>query len=380
MLSNVYAPKVYCVGLKSTITKDCTFLGFRRTEAFAELRRTLLAGLLDKSIFWATELYISNLGPRLWEMLCIFASQEVNLTNPNLPALVWQCYEHHHVATESDTSKKEPFHDHQILRNHLTQLVAVITLSHKAKLPKLTSWKADQSLSLHKYRNRIRRDSLHTIRDVVKISDSPDIYVALNELDWALGVHADASASRVHFLFWLNWLAETERRHKMTVYCAPRVVPGIPDKCRTHICWVVWQIVFKAMDAKGAGVGLTSAVTSLYKLFRTDYTPARRRTRSAYLIHAALLVIGSVPALNFGQSVIPKASAVLVACANINQFYKRVVDQKREDKEETQEEPEKPIPNRPVLYLPCRPKGKHKTPPNSTKGMPHAHPPQTGKT
>lgn len=354
---SLFAPRPYCVGHRSDIERDSTFLGFKRNEAFAELKRTMLSGLLDKALFWATELYISNCGSRLWETLCVFASQEVNLTNPNLPALVWQCYEHHYkaVLAAGDTHKTTPFHDYQCLRNHLTQLVAVLTLSHKARLPKLLTWKKGEPMDMKRHRDRIRRKDLHRIRDVVKISDGREVYIPLNEIDYALGNHTDSSSSRSHFLFWLSWLAEMERRSKAKAYCAARTVPDIPDKCRTHSAWVVWQLVFKAMEDREAGVGLTAAVQSLYKLFRTDYTLGRRRTRLSYLIHAGLLVIGSVPPLDFGQSVIPKPCAVLVACANINSFYKRLVDQKRGETypgKSASSGEVKTIPNRPILYVP----------------------------
>ena len=146
----IWAPKQYCAG-KICIKKDTTYLGYKRSSAFLELKKSIMAGLLDKALFWAIELDISGGANRIYESLCQLAANEINITNPNLPSLLWQVYE---LRAKTILGIKKPndagFHDYQNLRNHLVQLVCVLTLSPKAKLYKLQNWKKTDKMDLLK--------------------------------------------------------------------------------------------------------------------------------------------------------------------------------------------------------------------------------------
>ena len=327
-----YAPKSYCIGLVD-IPKDITYLGYKKSAAYLELKNTILAGLLDKALFWATELAISGNPNRLYESICLLGASDVNITNPNIPSLLWQVY---NIWTQtSDGVKKQQaarFHDYQLLRNHLCQLVTVLSLSPKAKLSKLPTWKRDSDMDLTKFRYRIRRNCLSEITDIVKINDSKEVYIPLNEIDWAINSSKDVSQAKSHFLFWLGWLCEMERRFPNKDFCAKREVPGIPDNCSSHCAWPVWQIIFKRLDYPNCGVGLRNAVVPLYKLFRTGYQKSRRRSRCSYLIFAAQLTLGSVPAIDFSTPIFPKLDTIILADVNVNQIYKRILDQKRQER------------------------------------------------
>lgn len=289
-----YAPKTYCLG-KVSLKKDETYLGYKRSAAFLELKSSILSGLLDKAIFWAVELDISGTSTRLYENLCQLGATDINLTNPNLPSLLWQVYNiHYHCLKDVKRPQDAGFHDYQILRNHLAQLVSVLSLSPKAKLSKLPVWKRDSEMDLTKYRHRIKKKNLSEITDIVKINDLKEVYIPLNEIDWAINSSKDASQSKSHFLFWLSWLVEMERRFPNKAFCANRDVPNIPSNCATHCAWPVWQIIFKKLEDSTTGLGLRNAVVSLYKLFRTAYQRSKRRNRICYLIYAAQLTIGSI--------------------------------------------------------------------------------------
>lgn len=349
-----YSSKNYCIGLVD-IPKDVTYLGYKKSAAFLELKNTVLAGLVDKALFWATELAISGYINRLYESLCQLAATDINITNPNIPSLLWQVTE---IWLKISSGIKKPktarFHDYQLLRNHLCQLVTVISLSPKAKLSKLPSWKKDSDMDLTKFRFRIKRKSLNQITDIVKINDGKEVYIPLNEIDWAINSSKDVSQAKSHFLFWLGWLCEMERRFPNKAFCAKREVPSIPDNCTTHCAWPVWQIIFKKLDHPSSGVGLKKSVVSLYKLFRTGYQKSRRRSRCCYLIFAAQLTLGSVPAIDFSIPIFPKLDTIIMADINVNLIYKKILDQKRNDKySQVNENGEKVIEKaKEILYVP----------------------------
>ncbi len=320
-----WAPKTYCIG-KVDINKTTTYLGYKKSEAHLELKKSIMSGLLDKALFWAIELDISGGATRIYETLCQIGATDINITNPNLPSLLWQVYEiRHNMVKDVKRPLEENFHDYQLLRNHLAQLVTVLTISPKAKLAKLPTWKKDQPMDLVKVKNRIKRKNLSEITDIVKINDLKEVYIPLNEIDWCINSLKDVSQAKAHFLFWVGWLLEMERRFPKIQYCANREVPDIPANCRGHTAWPIWQIIFKKLEHNQIGMGLTNAVVSLYKLFRTGYTKSKRRSRINYLIYAAQLTIGSVPPIDFSLPIFPKIDSSILACANVNQIYKKII-------------------------------------------------------
>jgi hypothetical protein len=319
-------PHLYCIG-KTEIAKGLTYSGFKKSQAVAELKKTVASGILDKSCFWTSELHISGQGENLCETICLLGSGEVNHMNPNLPKLMWQCFRLF-FDTYEQLDKSEHHYDIQELRNHLCHLVTSVCLSPKAKLHKLVTWKKTDKMLLTDHKARVKRRSLDGITDVVKINDARDIYVPLNEIDEALRNIDDASQAKSHAFFWLSYLLETERRYKNRDLCGPREVPGIPENCRCHCAWPVWQLLFRSL-AKYSANHLRENVESLYKLFRTGYTKSKKRTRIPYLIHAIQLTIGSLPPIDFSVPIMNKSTSLLVACGNINRLYKQIADIER---------------------------------------------------
>ena len=85
-------PKEYQI-YRNDISTNETYLGFKITEAFKELKLSIISGILDKALFWAVELDISGHTDKLWETICLLSSSEVNIVNPNIPNLIWNSYE-----------------------------------------------------------------------------------------------------------------------------------------------------------------------------------------------------------------------------------------------------------------------------------------------
>ena len=348
-------PKEYQI-IRQELPKTKTYLGFKVVDAFRELKSSIISGILDKSLFWGVELDISGQVDKLWETISLLSSTEINIMNPNISNIIWKSYEIKSKIVDTLSQKEKSkinFFNYQILRNHLIHIIAIISLSNKAKIPKLITWNKKTPLNIKNYTDRIFRTNLDYLQDIVTISDSREIYIPLNEIDRALWDTSDASKSRNHFIFWLSWVLEFEKRNKNKQYCKARSVPNIPDKCKRYVVWPIWQIIFRIIEKKNPGSNLKNAVTSLYKLFRTNFAANKKTTRIPYLIHAGMLIIGSIPPIDFSIVPIVKTDSILMAVMNCNQLYKKICDQKKiESIQGKESDVENDIPNKPILYVP----------------------------
>ena len=344
-------PNQYKINI-SDINKKSTYLGFKKTEALKQLKLNIISGILDRAIFWAVELDLTNINLQLWETICLLASLHVNIKIPNLPNLIYNSYETINNIVKDKTKKQINqlhLYNNQINRNHLIYIVSILTLSPKSNLPKLITWKRDKNISLIHYKSRIHNTDLENINDIVKINDNRLIYVPINEIYNALMSRQSTSEIRDNFIFWLSYVLELEKRHDYSL-CAIRSVPNIPEKCKKNICWCVWQIFFKVINIKYTGTPLIKVITNLYKLFRINYVLKRRISRIPYLIHAGLLIIGCVPKIDFSIKNITNFEQTLTACLNCNLLYQKNYYQKINDREDDSNDKE--VPNKPILYIP----------------------------
>lgn len=355
----------------TTCQKGSTYSGFKQSQALQELKKTILTGVLDKACFWAVELDLSGLTAKIWDQCVNLASSNVNIINPHLPELVWSSYNLYYQYRDK-VDDKTFFYNNQQLRNRLAELVSVLTLSPKLSLPKMKVWKKTDTLYLVDQKSRISRKNLTPIQEIVKISDIKEAYIPLNEIDYALHLDHDSSMAREHALFWLSYLLELEKRafkkkhgdsletpitlatgetapRDHPFLCGPREVPDIPDNCRRHCAWPVWQIIFQNVETKPWCDDIRSSIIALYRLFRTGYVQSKRNSRIPILIHAILLVTNTAPPIDFQQHVYFKPKETMTACLNINSIYARVYGHQQKNPNPTTETPELP---KDILYLP----------------------------
>jgi hypothetical protein len=354
-----------------TYTKGTTYSGFKQSQALQELKKSILTGVLDKACFWAVELDLSGISTKVWDQCVGIASSNVNIINPHLPELVWSSYERFYKYRDQ-VDKDTFFHNNQELRNHLAELVSVLTVSPKLALPKMKVWKKTATLYLRDQQSRIQRKTLSPITDIVKISDIKEAYIPLNEINYALEMDHDSSKAREHALFWLSYLLELERRaFKKKVgdpletpvklhpgeptpkdhpyLCGHREVPDIPENCGRHCCWAVWQIIFQNVERKGWCTDIHETIVSLYRLFRTGYVQSKRNSRIPIMIHAILLVTNTAPPIDFTQHVYFKPKDIMTACLNINSIYLRVYEYQKKNPAPNTQTPELP---KDILYVP----------------------------
>ena len=338
------------------IGKDTTFYGYKKTEAFKELKENIKSGILDRSIFWSIELDISGYSENLWDTLIVLACEEVNISNPNLPKILYKSfyfwYELSKLFSHNNKNKLD-FHNFQVLRNQLMNLICILCLSTKSKIPKIIKWKRNEKLNINKWNDKIKRNNLDYIQNIVKISDSPKIYTPLNEIDRALGSNSNASIAREDFIFWLSWLLEIQKRHKKIDLCAPRNVPEIKEKSKKDIVWCIWQIIFHNSEKKKIGPHLQESLINLYKLFRMGYTATKRNKKIPIIIYAGLLLIGSIPVIDFRKNILIDIKSSLIVNLRVNLIYKDIFYQRK--LEENQEKYKPNIKSKilvPILFIP----------------------------
>ena len=72
--------------------KDKSFSGFKKTEVFKTLFKSIELGKVENACHWTTECMISGYCIDLLEKLIAFSSKSIHINNPNLPGYLWRKY------------------------------------------------------------------------------------------------------------------------------------------------------------------------------------------------------------------------------------------------------------------------------------------------
>jgi replication-associated recombination protein RarA len=100
-----------------------TIGGYDFNEVQSCLQKSIRRGLEQESLFWATELYLSNYSAHAWVRLQVIASEDVGIADPNV------CVQVHTLKQQWEGRKKEPD-----ARLYFIHAVLVLVRSAKSRL------------------------------------------------------------------------------------------------------------------------------------------------------------------------------------------------------------------------------------------------------
>ena len=189
--------------------KDQAFGGYKIIQANQALEKALLEEKLEPALHWALQLFLSGLINALWTKLLLFAAKHINIYNPKLPEFIynrhlkWTKIIDNPLYTKSDNILK--LRNHPEIRMYLCEMVTILTLSKKRKLPQLPRIKKEEFL-IDNFKAKLEAKDNKLIENIVIDGDPSEIKIAANEFAFQL-FHGNLIKS----LYWLNWIIEWEK-------------------------------------------------------------------------------------------------------------------------------------------------------------------------
>ena len=120
--------------------KKKTFSGYQKTDVLSALQKSILEQKLEEACHWAVEMLVSGHLMECWDRLILINSKLINHANPNLPFYIWIRFSQAIQLIQEPRYQGEKIlqtRNSQECRNHLTDVVSLMTLSPKNKLKSL---------------------------------------------------------------------------------------------------------------------------------------------------------------------------------------------------------------------------------------------------
>ena len=326
------APLNSCININMNIVRDKTetVSGYKKSQVFQQLKKSILKSEIDKACFWAAELDASSCTLEIWTKLMLFACKEINYANPNLPTYLYKRYrEFSRIA--SNWNKSEMCNS-QELRNRLCEFICILSLSLKNKFPDYPRIE-ESDFEINKMKKKMIAQDTRFIHGIVNQNNTIEIRIALNEFANHLVSESKSADSIKYSLFWLDWISYYNKMYKKNVGQELKCIQmyknsDIDPKYRDNYIWYVWDIIFSMLHiiesriTNNLYIYLKKNIDNLHGLYKYEITKGNMNRRLIYVKYAVLLIKKDISIEKYENTPSHVDSICLKACANVNDLYR----------------------------------------------------------
>ena len=317
--------------------KNMTFSGYKKTQVFQQLKKSILKGEVDKACFWAAELDASYFTLEVWNKLILFACKEINYANPNLPSYLYKRYrEFSRIAC--NWTKKDMCNS-QELRNRLCEFICILSMSLKKKFPDYPRIK-ETDFKINNMKKKMIATDTQFIQGIVNQNNTVEIRIALNEFANHLVLESGSTDSIKHCLFWLDWIAYYNKIYKKNIGKELKCIQmykksDIDPKYRDNFIWYVWDIIVYILTIIETRIPdenfrlLKKNIDNLHALYKYEITKGNMNTRVIYVKYAVLLIKKDISMEKYENTPSHIDSICIKACANVNELYRYLLKNRK---------------------------------------------------
>jgi len=299
---------------KKTITNS----GFKITDANKELFNNINKNYLERSIYWSIELIISYQYEQLLNKLIYYYFNEINIINPNIINYIYnEIRILKNKRIEYDKSKL--YHNDQIIRNHMAELVAILTLSLKKKIVKLPKIN-DGDFDFKNIKPQIWCTDLNLVNNVISIYDDKNIIVPLNEIMNILMLKNNLVSSEVQCLYWLSWVFAYDKQFGKDKVCRTRFVNGVLKQFHTQLIWALWEAIIYCVKKK-YDTTIINLVLKLYHIYALDFKISSKSKKQCIIVTTVLIMLDTTPGIKYESSMYSDYGLILRTVMNVNNIY-----------------------------------------------------------
>lgn len=291
-------PEKYLIR-KNCKNKNLTMNNYKKSEILKELEKNIFSDNIEKSILWGSELLASGYSRELYKKLFDFFLTDINKCNINLIQLF------HKELTYFFNTLKDKEYDYrnsQYFRNHVADIITILTFSTKCKLPKLPKIIPEM---FNMKNNTLLTKNLEHIKQFVNEDDNKNIIIPLSEIYLNLNIK-NLSKSFDNALYWLHWIMLYEKNsHKDNLKCHYTKVSDVVDeKYRYDFTWIVWNIIFHICNKN-------EYINLLYNIYCLDFTKATKKKKINILILVFLILIDPIPTIQYQNPIITEKNKII---------------------------------------------------------------------
>jgi hypothetical protein len=316
-------PDNFCINdyRKLSDFKKQTFSGYQKSDVLNALQKSIIDNKVEEACHWCAEMLISGHVFECWDRLIMINAKLINAANPNFPYYLWSRFVQQIQIFQEERyqgDKVLQLRNNQECRNHLSDIVTVMTLSPKNKLkslPKITT----EDFRLDFFETKLEAKSINLLENIIKPNDPSEIGIVANEFAFHL---TSRTGNLDKALYWLTWILEWEKiniKKGDSFNCAARNRKHIKPQYYHDVIWLVWDVIFQEASHRN-DEHLNKQLIGIFKLFKYNFTSPSKKKKSPLIIHG-LYLLSYQSKIHWGAMVCVKNKIHIQAIANVNVLY-----------------------------------------------------------
>ena len=273
--------------------KKTTFSGYKKTDVFDALFKSIETNKVENACNWLTECICSGYVVELWEKLLIFSCNVISINNPNLP---YYLYKKNNLLNNLliSVDKNDRYgilnlRNNGNIRNLYFAIVTIVTLCTKNKrydkYPKLK----DSDFDFDTIYKRFTANVHLLPNDFIHFNEPEELKLVMNEIYTYL-----KNKNYEVCIFWTLWIFEWEKRNikaKNSWHIDSREV-DVQTKFTADLVWILWELIL--LESKNRSKEIQKQIKSLYELYKCDFTSRKRNKRLPYLYHSICMLTNDI--------------------------------------------------------------------------------------
>ena len=210
------------------------------------------------------------------------------------------------------------YRNNQTIRNLLFDIITVLTLTTKTKrydnYPKINE---TTDFFFENIKLRLKAHANFVPDNMIQFTDPEELKIIINEIMFQYKNFASGYEVTSYWLSWVVMWEKINKKKKIKWEIEERKVTNVNPKYCKDVMWLVWQTILTEANERDEKTKLQ--ISSLYNLYKHNYTPGKKTSRIPLIYHALGYLTHNV---NFNIPIRKNEQLFLQTQCNVNFMFK----------------------------------------------------------
>ena len=309
--------------------RSITFSEYSRSKVKKVFLDSLIKGELEPSCYWCAEMVCSGLFKDIWDIIIIYISRYIYVSNPKLPLYIELRFENFKEIVNNGFSENIlKLRNNEKIRKLFAEIVSILCYSKKRHAFESLNIKDKEDFNITKLTTKLKAPKIDYAKNCFKKDDPKELLICINEFSYHI---SKDSKNIMEACYWIEWLIEYEnicKSKKIKCECERRLFAKVDNKFQKEIIWIIWDALL--CEAENRDKTIIKIIKALLNLFSIKYSTGCKKRRKYILYFACNLLTEKV---DVSIPIIQEKAKIEVVVNKINIIYKEI--KKSEIKPET---------------------------------------------
>ena len=300
--------------------RSVTFSEYSRSKVKKILLESLIKGEIEPACYWSAELICSGLYQDVWEIIILYTSRYIYISNPRLPLYIELRLETFREIINNGFSENIlKLRNNEKIRKLFAELISMLCFSKKRHAFESLNIKDKEEFNIVKLTTKLKAPKVDYAENSFKKDDPRELLICINE--FAYHISKD-SKDILQACYWIEWLIEYEnicKNKKIKCQCERRLFANVDNKFQMEIIWMLWDAILTESEKRDKNIN--KIIKSLLNLFCIKYSSGCKKRRKYILYFACNLLTEKI---DISIPIIQEKQKIEIIVNKINIIYREI--------------------------------------------------------